>query len=163
MFHVVDGAAEKAGSQRLEFGDGIGGEKGAGGRPRWIRTCGETGGDGACGGICGVDDADGPMGRKAQQFSLKSIPEKRVMRAAEKQAGGLQTLGCGLIESFLQIDAEHFGGDGVADPALFDERYEKGAGLLRGGQAESGAGAGVGVALHGGRGGENQDAACGLG
>ncbi len=57
-----------------------------------------------------------------------------------------------------KIDAGDLFGDGMVDPALFDERDEQGAGLLEGAQAVGGAGAGVGVALHGGFGGEDEHA-----
>ena len=45
----------------------------------------------------------------------------------------------------------------MVDPSFFDEGDEQRAGLLGGPQAECGAGSEVGVRLHGGGGGEDED------
>ena len=60
-------------------------------------------------------------------------------------------------EGFGEVDAEDFVGDGVVDPALFDEGDEEGAGFFVGFEAEGVEGVGVGVGLDGGGGGEDED------
>ena len=79
--------------------------------------------------------------------------EQRVVGAAEEEGLGVGGFG----EGFVEVDAEDFGGDGVVDPALFDQRDEEGAGLFGGGEAEGVEGVGVGVGLDGGGGGEDED------
>ena len=49
------------------------------------------------------------------------------MSAAEEQGRG----GGGFGESFGEIDAGDFGGDGVVGPAFFDQRNEQRAGFFR--------------------------------
>ena len=63
----------------------------------------------------------------------------------------------GFGEGFGEIDFQDFVGDGVVDPAFFDERDEEGAGFFGGFEAEGVEGVGVGVGLDGGCGGEDED------
>jgi hypothetical protein len=60
-------------------------------------------------------------------------------------------------EGFGEVDFEDFGGDGVVDPALFDEGNEEGAGFFDGFEVEGVEGPGVGVGLDGSGGGEDED------
>ncbi len=62
-------------------------------------------------------------------------------------------------QQLVEIDANHLGGHGMVGPALLDQRHEQRAGLLEGAQAPRLAGSGVGVALHGGVGGDDQHVA----
>jgi hypothetical protein len=59
----------------------------------------------------------------------------------------------------VEIDADDFGGDRVVGPAFFDEGNEQRAGFLKGAEAQGAAGGGVGVAVHGGVGGDDQHVA----
>ena len=72
---------------------------------------------------------------------------------------GLRPRWRGFGAEFVEIDVDDFGGDRVVGPAFFDEGDEQGAGFLDGAQAEGLAGGGVGVALDGGVGGDDQDVA----
>ena len=72
---------------------------------------------------------------------------------------GLRPAARGFGVQLVEIDADDFGGDGMIGPALFDQGNEQGAGFLDGAQALGVAGGGVGVALHGGVGGDDQHVA----
>ncbi len=72
---------------------------------------------------------------------------------------GVEVLGDGFGKKLIEIDADDLCGDGVAGPALLDQGDEQGAGHFQGAKAAGGAGGGVGVALHGGVGGDDQDVA----
>jgi hypothetical protein len=69
-------------------------------------------------------------------------------------SGPVRGFGAELVE----IDADDFG-DGMVGPAFLDQRNEQRAGFLKGAQALGAAGGGVGVALHGGVGGDDQHVA----
>src|ERR1019366_3627514 len=60
-------------------------------------------------------------------------------------------------ESFAEIDAQDVSCDGVIDPPLFDQRHQQRAGFLGGAEAMGGGVGAVGVRLHGGGGGENEN------
>jgi hypothetical protein len=76
-----------------------------------------------------------------------------VVSAAEEE--GLGSGGGG--KGFGEVDLEDFVGDGVVDPAFFDQRDEEGAGLFVGFEAEGFEGVGVGAGLDGCGGGEDED------
>ncbi len=90
---------------------------------------------------------------------LDERAEQGVVGAAEDERVGLEALGGGGGEQFVEIDADDLGGDGVAGPAFFDEGDEQGAGLFKRAKAAGLAGSGVGVALHGGVGGDDEHVA----
>ena len=52
--------------------------------------------------------------------------EERVVGAAEEEGFGVGGFG----EGFGEVDAEDFVGDGVVDPAFFDQRDEEWAGFF---------------------------------
>ena len=81
------------------------------------------------------------------------------MGAAEDEGVGLEARARGFGEELVEIDADDFGGDGVVGPAFFNQGDEEGAGFLDGAQAEGLAGGGVGVAVDGGVGGDDEDVA----
>jgi hypothetical protein len=108
-----------------------------------------------CGGVGGVDDGEGVV--KRGEDAADGGFEQGIVGAAEQEGFGGGSFG----ESFVEVDLEDFVGDGVVDPAFFDERDEQGAGLLGGVEAEGGEGTGVGVGLDGGGGGEYEGAAGG--
>jgi hypothetical protein len=83
--------------------------------------------------------------------------EKGIVGAAEEE--GLGSRRCG--ESFGEVDLEDFVGDGVVDPALFDQGDEEWAGFFVGFEAEGVEGAGVGMGLDGGGGGQDEDVVSG--
>ncbi len=147
--------AEEMGAKLLEFLDGVGGVEGAG---WWWGSClgagFEAGGYGVGGGLGGVDDSE----RVAEvgEGLLEERTEKGVVGAAEEQGGE----GGAFPEGFGEVDASDLAGDGMVDPALFDEGDEQGAGFFGGGDAEAGEGLGVGVGLDGGGGGEDEDLGC---
>ena len=68
------------------------------------------------------------------QGGLDGGCDERVVGAAEEDGLG----GAG-GEGFGEVDAEDFAGDGVIDPAFFDERDEQGAGFFGGAEAEGSA------------------------
>ena len=75
------------------------------------------------------------------------------MSAAEEEGLGVGGFG----EGFLQVDFQDFVGDGVVDPAFFDERDEQGAGFFVGFEVEGGESSFVGVGFDGGLGCEDED------
>ena len=77
--------------------------------------------------------------------------DERVVGAAEDDYFG----GTG-VEGFAKVDAEDFAGDGVVDPAFFDERDEEWAGLLGGVEAAGLAVGAIGVGLDRGCRGEDE-------
>ena len=83
------------------------------------------------------------------------------MCAAEDQRVGVQVGDCGVFLQIVEVDADNLRGDclagGVFGPAFFDERDEQGAGALDAVEAEGAAGFGVGVAVDGGIGGDDED------
>ena len=64
-------------------------------------------------------------------------------------------------EGFGEVDPEDFVGDGVVDPAFFDQGDEERAGFFVGFEVEGVEGVGVGVGLDGGGGGEDEDVRAG--
>ena len=109
----------------------------------------QVGGYGFGGGLGGVDDGqrvvEGGEGAADGRF------EQRVVGAAEKEGAG----GGGFGEGFGQVDTEDIVGDGVVDPAFFDQGDEEGAGFFVGFEVEGVESPGVGVGLDGGCGGED--------
>src|SRR5271154_5488635 len=85
--------------------------------------------------------------------ALDQWPDEGVVGAAEDE--GCHS-GCG-CQSFGEVDAHDFGGDGMGDPTFFDQRDEERAGFFVGGEADGGAGSGVGAGLDGGDGGEDEE------
>ena len=108
---------------------------------------GDSGGDG----LGGVDE--GEVAAEAVEGVGEDVAQQGVVGAAEKEGGDGGELG----EGFGEVDADDLAGDGVVDPALFDQRDEEGAALFDGADAEVGEGGGVGVGLDGGGGGEDED------
>ena len=78
------------------------------------------------------------------------------MGAAEDEGVGVQACGIRSCGEFVEVDADDLGGDGVAGPSFFNEGDEQRAGLLKRAQALGLAGGGVGVALDGGIGGDDE-------
>jgi hypothetical protein len=79
--------------------------------------------------------------------------DERVVGAAEQEGVG----GGGGGEGFGEVDLEDFVGDGVVDPAFFDQRDEEGTGFFVGFEAEGFEGVGVGARLDCGSGGQDED------
>ena len=88
-----------------------------------------------------------------REYALNGGLEQRIVGAAEEEGLGRRGVGEGLGE----VDLQDVVGDGVADPALFYQGDEQGAGLFVGCEAEGVEGVGVGVGLDRGSGGEDQD------
>ena len=63
---------------------------------------------------------------------------------------------------FVEIDADNFGSDRMVCPAFFDQRHKQRAGFLERAQPLGLACGGIGMAVHGGVGGDHQNIA-GLG
>ena len=156
-----EGVAEEVGPEALELFDGVCGVEGAGGFGGCRSQIGEVlrygFGCGVGGGVGGVDDGEGVVERG--EGAVDGGFEERVVGAAEEERLGVGGFG----ESFLQVDLEDFVGDGVVDPAFFDERDEEGAGFFGGLEAERGEGVRVGVGLDGGGGGQDEDVGCLIG
>ncbi len=149
---------EELGAQAGELLYGVGGVEGAGGGPGFgdgLRGGGlgrpEVCGYGVCGGLGRVDDGEGVV--EVGEGLLKDAGEEGVVGAAEKEGGEGRVLG----EGFGEVDAGDIAGDGVVDPALFDQGDEEGAGLFDGVEAKVLEGVEVGVGLDGGGGGEDED------
>jgi hypothetical protein len=85
--------------------------------------------------------------------------EKWVMGAAEEESFGFGCSGQG----FGEVDFQDFVGDGVVDPALFDQRDQEGAGFFVGLEAKGVKSVGVGAGLDGGGGGQDKDVVRGFG
>lgn len=148
--NFVEGVAEEAGAEALEFFDRIGGVE-AGGCRFGGGVGGEVFGYPGGGGGGGVDDVHGVV--EFGEGPLDKGLEQRVMGAAKEQGLGVRGFG----EGFVEIDAEDFGRHVVVDPAFFYKRYEQGAGFFDGGEADCVQGFGVGVGLGGGRGGKDEN------
>ncbi len=107
------------------------------------------------GGLGGVDDGEGVVerGESAADCGL----EERVVSAPQEQGLSLRSF----VEGFGEVDLENFVGDGMVDPAFFDQGYQERAGFFVSFEAESVEGLGVGVRLDGSGGGEDEDVVCG--
>ena len=78
------------------------------------------------------------------------------MGAAEDEGVGIQACGIRSCGQFIEIDADDFGGDGVAGPSFFDQGDEQRAGFLECAEPLCLARGGVSMALHGGIGGDDE-------
>ena len=158
-----DGLAEEVGAEALKFLDRVGGIEGAGGGAgrRGREEGGDQGGSGASGGFGGVNDGhrDKRIRRVGDGFedALDGGLDERVVSAAEQQGLGLGSAG----EGFGEIDFDDVVGDGVIDPAFFDERDEERTGLLMGFETKRAEGVEIGMGLNRGGGGKDEDGAGG--
>ena len=95
--------------------------------------------------------------------------QQRIVGAAEHEGVGVQALGRGFGAEFFEVNTYDLLGHGMIGPAFFDEGDKKRAGFLESAKAMGLAGGGVGVALNGGIGGDDENVAglrrpvCGLG
>jgi hypothetical protein len=152
--NVRRGLAEEAGAEALELLDRVSGVE-----DRWkrrdvsfeIRGDAEISRYGLSSGLGGVNDGERVV--EGGQGATDGRLEQGVVGAAEEEGGCTGGLG----EGFGEVDSEDLVGDGVVDPAFFDEGDEEGAGFFEGLEVEGVEGAGVRVGLDGGGGGEDQD------
>ena len=183
QFDFAGGAAEKAGAEALELLNGIGSEATdlvLRGRRSFLRSLPAEEAHGGVGsGFGGVDNLHASRDRSIQERA-----QQRIVGAAEDQRVWVKALSGSLGVEFSEIDADHFccnrhllcgshlrlgrsglrrtgyragpSGDG---PALLDQRDEQRAGFFQGTKAHGAAGGGVGVALDGGAGGNDQHVA----
>jgi len=155
---VANGASEEAGTEALEFFDGVGSEEAeaciGGGFWRCPEVERELLYKLVGGGFSGIDDRDA-----CREGAFDHGFEQRIVGAAENERVRLHALGCGVGAEFVEVDAHDFSRNLMAGPALFYEGNEKRAGFLEGAKAVSLARSGVGVAVHGGVGGDNEDVA----
>ena len=172
---VAYGAAEEAGAEALEFFDGVGGEE----SEDWIRRgrlgwCAEVAAeihDELVGrGFGGVDDL-----HPGRNCAFDDRLEEWIVGASEDESVGVHALGDGLGAELFEVDAHDFSRDGRlrcrrlglrrirfigrgrGKPSFFDEGDEKGAGFLEGAKAVGLASGGVGMAVYGGIGGDDED------
>jgi hypothetical protein len=88
------------------------------------------------------------------------------MGAAEHEGVGVEAMLAGLGAELAEVDVDDLPCDGVIGPAFFDQGDEERAGFFEDAEASGAAGSGVGVALDGGVGGDDQRVAglgCGAG
>lgn len=160
-------AAEETGAEAFEFFDGIGSEAVDLG---WMVVACAVGGFGLAvehtrggfgSGFGGVDDIHACGYRAFDQRT-----QERIVGTPEDEGVRIEAVGSGLRGEFVDVDTDDFVGDLVAGPSFFDEGNQQRAGFLKSTQILSGAGGLVGVALHGGVGGDDQNVAgfgCGAG
>src|SRR6185437_1537524 len=148
----VDGLAEESAAEIAELLYGISGIEVALPWRRCRCCCVQGGSDLRSSGFGGVDDSDG---RRKPAFDIGA--EQRVVGAAEDERVGIEAGAAGVLEKFAEVSVDDLLGDGVVDPALFNQWYEEWAGFFEGSQAAVAAGGGVGVAFHGGGRGDDQD------
>jgi len=71
-------------------------------------------------GLSRIDDSGtGP------HSALEQRPQQRIVRAAEQKGIGIHTERRGFGVQLGEINLDDFGGDGMVDPAFFDERHEQ--------------------------------------
>ena len=79
------------------------------------------------------------------------------MGAPQEQGLSLRSF----VEGFGEVDLKNFVGDGMVDPAFFDQGDQERAGFFVSCEAECVEGLGVGVGLDCSGGGEDEDVVCG--
>lgn len=151
---MVNGLAEEAAAEAAELLGRVGCEEARDGRRGCALGDRDGGGDLGGGDFSRVNDAYG-----CGQGGFDRLAQEGVVGASEQEGVRLERGGAGLMEELREIDAEDLAGDGVVDPAFFNEWNEQGAGLLNGAEISFGTGGGVSVAFDGGGGGDDHDIA----
>ncbi len=134
---VADRLAEEAGAELAKFCHRVGGEEAGSWRKQMVGgsvsdrcqrgSCRSTS---AGSGFGGVDDVRRLAGPKSGDGGFDDLAEQRVVSAAEHDRVGVESGFGSLLMQFREIDSDDFGGDGMVDPALFDQRDQQGAGLF---------------------------------